>query len=236
LITSEKLVASSVAQVERRHAQAERIAEIKPVISVHPKNGFTTTLQGGAIGKVDVARLGESQVMAHLLQDLSVFTRATGDEEFEILSVGSRDDQGRRRVAFRQLIGGIPVDFQSKLEVGPDGDVWKLITRVFDPSAAPPKLLSEQEARRIASDAIQRKFGHLGIEKIDWIPAELEYVAKATSQEDYGVALTPTWRVPARITATNDPLHALGETALVVINANTAEANIIPDTTLYSPY
>jgi hypothetical protein len=236
LVTSEKLVASSVAQVERRHVQAERIAEIKPDIFVLPKNGFSTILQGGAIGKVDVARLGEPQVIAHLLKDLSAFTRATGDEEFEILSVGSRDDQGRRRVKFRQLIGGIPVDFRSTLEVGPDGDVWYLITQVFDPSAAPAELLSEQEARRIASEAMERKFGPLGIVEIDWNRAKLEYVAKATSQEEYGIALTPTWRLPARITTTDDPLHARGETVLVVINAETAEANVIQDTTLHSSY
>lgn len=185
---------------------------------------------------MDVARLGEPQVIAKLLKDLSVFTRATGDEEFEILSVGRTDDQGRRRVAFRQLIGGIPVDTQSKLEVGPDGDVWHLITRVFDPSVPPAELLSEQEARRIASEVIERTSGPLGNAKIEWIPAELVYVAKATSQEEYGIALTPIWRLSARITTANDPVHAHGETVLVVINAETAEANVIQDTKLYSPY
>lgn len=217
LVTSEKLAAASVAQVERRHAQAERIAEIKPEISVHGKNGFSTILLGGAIGKVDVARLGEPQVIAQLLKDLSVFTTATGDEEFEILSVGRMDDQGRRRVAFRQLIGGIPVDFRSKLEVGPNGDVWHLITQVVDPSGAPTNLIGRQEALKIATEEIERVVGHLGIVKIDWMSnVGLEFVAKPTSQEEYGIALTPTWRVPALVTTLNGSRS--GESAVVILS------------------
>ena len=227
LVTSGKTVASSIAQVERRHAQAERIAEIKPDAFSLPRNGWSTRLRGGAIGKVDIARLGEPQVIAHLLKELSVFTRATGDEEFKIDAVSpDAPDNGSRTVEFHQLIGGIPVaDSRSILRVGPEGDVTYLQTRVFDPSGLPTELIGKQEALRIATEVIEREVGHLGIVRINWMSdVGMQYVAKSTSQEEHAIELTPTWRVPAVVTTVNG--RGIGESALVVINAATAEPSI----------
>lgn len=224
LITSEKLVASSIAQVERRNAQTERIAEIKPDSFTYPKNGWTTSLNGGAIGKVDLATPGNSEAIAHVLKELSVFTRATDDEEFEIVSSGAEADGGRH-VRFRQLIGGIPVDFVSIMDVGPEGNIKYLQTRVFDPSGIPTELISRQEALRIATEVIEREKGHLGIVKIDWRSnVAMEYVARTTSQEEYAVALTPTWHVPAHVTTSNGTARDAG--VLVFIDAATGKADI----------
>lgn len=230
LVTSEKLVASAVAQVERRHAQAERIAAIKPNLFVYPRNGFTTRLQGGAIGNVDVARLGESEVIASLLKELSEFTRAVGNEEFQIESLSTQADGGRR-VRFRQLIGGIPVDFTSIMEVGPEGSVKSLLARVFDPSDVPTELISRQEALRIATEEIEREVGHLGIVRIDWMAdVRLEYAARSTSQEERAIELTPTWRVPARATTLYG--SGSGEAAVVLVNAATGETDVQRNMTL----
>lgn len=225
MVTSEKLAAPAVARVERRHAQAERIAAIKPFLFIYPKNGFTTRLVGGAIGKLDVARLGESEVIADLLEELSEFTRATGNEEF-LIEPFTQPADGDTPIRFRQLIGGIPVDFTSNMQVGPEGNVKSLLVRVVDPSGVPTELISRQEALRIATEELGREFGQLGIVRIDWMSdVRAEYVAKSISQEEHAIELTPTWRVPAVVITLN--AGGGGTSAVVRINAATGKAEIL---------
>src|SRR5690606_19704920 len=91
---------------------------------------------------------------------------------------------------------------------------------------APTELISRQEALRIATEEIEREFGHLEIMKIDWMAdVGMAYVPRATSQEEYAIELTPTWRVPALVTTSNGSRS--GTSAMVIINAATGKAEIL---------
>jgi hypothetical protein len=135
-----------------------------------------------------------------------------GNEEIEVVSVTPLGENGQQ-IRYRQTIGGIPIDIDQTylIELGPEGEVKGITSRLVDPSNAPDlsDLLSHEEARSIALAAIEKEFP--GATPVTWFSASREVTLSLSFQvspgdtDDSDPVMAPVWRTSVMLTTPGGP-------------------------------
>lgn len=117
-------------EVQRRHLQALKIAEMQFEFVHFRQDGNTFSSRGGRLGRF-TPETATSEDVTKLLSKVGALTNVEQLGKFHIV------DRGKHHVRFEQLINGIPVAQRNEITTTPDGSVNEIRLLLTDPARAP---------------------------------------------------------------------------------------------------
>jgi len=183
----------NIARIERRHTQAELLADIQPENVSMARNDLTVRVQGGDLGSIkDPDNIVAAEVCEVLVR-FAPLTNALGSESLLITSVSGRGRDTDHEVRFRQVLNGIPVERPNSLVIDRGGRIKVLTVSLIDPEriSVMSPAITEDVARR---NAMLRTAQLLQISSDNVVfqgPAEIVY---ELGPGPGGLELTPVWR------------------------------------------
>jgi len=204
-------IAGQIGDLERRHVQLERLADIRPEFSIGSDTGGTLNIKGGRLGKMARGKATAAAVLA-ALEPQSVLTRAPAGLEVRIKRESGSGPA--KRIEFEQVINGIPVLQRNLINLAGDGTIREIRTAFVAPARVQSlPMISEQRALQHAVAALEEKF-RARIEEVELVkPTELYYDVRPFEEH-----LVPEYRFSID-TAAHDSW-------IVRVNAYTGESEI----------
>jgi hypothetical protein len=191
------------AAIERRHAQIQLVAKLRPSFFLLANNELTVILEGQDLARISPSAVYSPNEIVRMLVTLRALTRARGDETVRIDSVAYRDNGGDPEydVSYRQVVAGLPIRREQRLVVGIDGKVRRLYSSLVDPSIISgnlEKVISAREALELAVAALEERHGPGLTFDHDPTRDDVGLNAYAIGSD---IALVPTWQTLISITS-----------------------------------
>lgn len=216
-IASVEVAPPEVEALERRHTQAELVADVQPWFFRITNDDYSMRVRGGDLGFLNVSSLDDKEPVLSLLARLAPATGFSGAETIELLSVPTlrrNEDRGEYAVRYRQTINGIPVNKFQEITVDQSGKVIAVQSSLLDPTKAPAAdaLLSQEAAAQLASAALRQSTERSSAQIDSRTAPELMYRVSGPNHDP-----VPEWSFPAVSVGADRNL-------LVVVNAVSGEA------------
>jgi hypothetical protein len=142
---------ASVAALERRHVQLERLAEIQPRRAFLGDQGAHFSIEGGELGTLAVPT---QDAVLSIVQDFGELTSPPADLHVRIDKVVRRS--GSQVVLFQQMINDVPLYYRNELMIDAAGKIVGLTTNFVDPAwAADAPLITAAQAQEAAAGEIE---------------------------------------------------------------------------------
>ncbi len=153
-----QLTAPALQRLERRHAQAQIVAELQPRVFMLAQSNLNVYLEGAELAHVSLEVFDENALRAALIT-LAPLTNARADTDLRIVLDRKRAD-GSRLIQFEQLIHGVPLNRRNEVTVDSSGKITKIDTSLLTQQVqvAEP-LIAERQALDIALRAVATHHG-----------------------------------------------------------------------------
>jgi hypothetical protein len=215
----------AMVRLARQHLLAEALAETQPW--GYTRNGGVVYIRGDPswrdrLGRLERIDVDDPEAIARYLNDIAPMTRATGNEEYEILRVIPTGQAPGVEVWFRQVLNGIPLAQTNKLRLGPTAELDYLqVTILSPPEFVPaPVVLTEANALDAALRLLQQQYPDAEIRRSS-DTGELRYYMAADSR------LLPVWEWGFDVIQGDRMRHLYGR-----VDMNSGETRVV-DYTIY---